>query len=215
MRRSGASSHILAQYCTVSSQSKPRVTFCATFRCRHGCLDSKSRNSTTTNMKCLALTAALLSLGVAQDDQLALEADNAALQCLDSRVVPHKRPSHAKYADLVEPFNSRLPYKPAVVVLPTTNQHVQDAVLCAAQTDLKVQARCGGHGYASYSSGGQDGHMILNLRHLQTIQLNKSSGVATVGGGVRLGNLASGLWEQGKAVLSHVSTLCDCARAES
>jgi FAD/FMN-containing dehydrogenase len=166
-------------------------------------------------MKYIALTTALLSFGLAQDDILALEADNAGLQCLDARVVPHKRPSHAEYAKLVEPFNSRLPYKPAVVVLPTSNQHVQDAVLCAAQTDMKVQARCGGHGYASYSSGGKDGHMILNLRYLQTIQLDNSSGVATVGGGVRLGNLASSLWDQGKAVLSHVSTLCDCARAES
>jgi len=156
-------------------------------------------------MNYLAIIAATLSIARGQDLLPSLEATDAALNCLESMVVPHKKPSHADYAKLVKPFNSRLQYKPAVVVLPTTEQHIQDSVLCAAQTGLKVQARCGGHSYASYSSGGQDGHMIINLQPLQTIEVDKLSGIATVGGGVRLGNLAGGLWNQGKRVLSHVS----------
>lgn len=109
----------------------------------------------------------------------------------------------AEYAELVEPFNLRLPYKPAVVVLPTTNQHVQDAVICAAQSGLKVQAKSGGHSYASFSSGGKDGSMIINLQALQTIRLDQGTGIVTVGGGVRLGNLADGIFSQGNAALSH------------
>jgi hypothetical protein len=111
--------------------------------------------------------------------------------------------SDAEYADLIEPYNTRLPFTPAVVVLPTTNQHVQDAVLCAVQSGLKVQAKSGGHSYASTGLGGKDGSMSINLQSLQTIQLDQSSGIATVGGGVRLGNLADGLWNQGKASVSH------------
>jgi len=107
------------------------------------------------------------------------------------------------WADLIEPYNTRLPFTPAVVVLPITNQHVQDAVVCAAQAGLKVQAKSGGHSYASYGLGGKDGSMNINLQQLQTIQLDKSSGIATVGGGVRLGNLADGLWTQGQASVSH------------
>lgn len=109
----------------------------------------------------------------------------------------------ADYAQLIAPYNLRLPYKPAAVVLPTTNQHVQDAVVCASQAGLKVQAKSGGHSYASFSTGGKDGSMIINLQSLQTIQLNKDTGVATVGGGVRLGNLADGIFNQGNAAVSH------------
>lgn len=111
--------------------------------------------------------------------------------------------SDAEYNDLVEPYNNRLAYKPAVVVLPTTNQHVQDAVVCASQAGLKVQPKSGGHSYASYSSGGKDGSMMISLQSFQNIQLNSGTGVATVGGGVRLGNLADGIYNQGSAALSH------------
>jgi hypothetical protein len=126
-----------------------------------------------------------------------------ALQCLSSKNVPYKMTSDAGYSDLIEPYNTRLPFTPAVVVLPTTNQHVQDAVVCAAQYGLKVQAKSGGHSYASFSLGGKDGSMNINLQSLQTIKLDSSSGIATVGGGVRLGNLADGIWNQGKASVSH------------
>lgn len=107
------------------------------------------------------------------------------------------------WADLVEPYNTRLPFTPAVVVLPTTNQHVQDAVVCAAQAGLKVQAKSGGHSYASTGLGGKNGAMSINLQSFQTVNLDKSSGIVTVGGGVRLGNLADGVWNQGQAAISH------------
>lgn len=107
------------------------------------------------------------------------------------------------WAALIEPYNTRLPYTPAVVVLPATNQHVQDAVVCAAKAGLKVQAKSGGHSYSSNSLGGKDGSMSINLESFQTVQLDQSSGIATVGGGVRLGNLADGIWNQGEAAVSH------------
>lgn len=111
--------------------------------------------------------------------------------------------SDSDYAALVEPYNLRLPYKPAVVVLPTTNQHVQDAVVCGGQAGLKIQAKSGGHSYASFSSGGKDGAMMISLQSFQNVQLDKSSGVAQVGGGLRLGNLADAIYTQGQAALSH------------
>jgi FAD/FMN-containing dehydrogenase len=79
--------------------------------------------------------------------------------CLGSKNVPVVWPNAPDYANLSEPFNLRLAYKPYVIVLPTTNQHVQDAVVCAAKCNIKVQAKSGGHSYASYSSGGKDGSM--------------------------------------------------------
>lgn len=84
---------------------------------------------------------------------------NSAQQCLNGKQVPYKMTSDGDYAELVEPYNLRLPYKPAVVVLPTTNQHVQDAVVCAGQSGLKVQAKSGGHSYGNFGNGGKDGSM--------------------------------------------------------
>lgn len=122
---------------------------------------------------------------------------------MNAKNVPYKLASNAEYAELVEPYNLRLPYKPAVVVVPTTNQHVQDAVLCAAQAGLKVQAKSGGHSYANFGNGGKDGSVVINLESFQTIQLDKGTGVVAVGGGVRLGNLADGIFTQNNAALSH------------
>ena len=74
--------------------------------------------------------------------------------CLGDKDVPVRWSDSADFAELAEPFNLRLAYTPYVIVLPTTNQHVQDAVVCAAECGIKVQAKSGGHSYASYSSGG-------------------------------------------------------------
>ncbi|OAG11159.1 FAD-binding domain-containing protein [Paraphaeosphaeria sporulosa] len=130
-------------------------------------------------------------------------ASGSATQCLTGKKVPYKVSSDAAYSQLAQPYNLRLPYKPAVIVLPTTNQHVQDAVVCGAKGGLKIQAKSGGHSYASFSSGGKDGSMVIDLESFQNVALDTSSGVVQVGGGVRLGNLADGIYQQGKRALSH------------
>jgi hypothetical protein len=79
--------------------------------------------------------------------------------CLGEKYVPVRWTNSPDFAELAEPFNLRLSYTPYVIVLPTTNEHVQDAVACAAEYDIKVQAKSGGHSYASFSSGGKDGSM--------------------------------------------------------
>jgi phosphoribosylformimino-5-aminoimidazole carboxamide ribonucleotide (ProFAR) isomerase len=44
---------------------------------------------------------------------------------------------------------------------------------------------------------------VINLESFQNVALDTSSGVVQVGGGVRLGNLADGIYQQGKRALSH------------
>jgi FAD/FMN-containing dehydrogenase len=94
----------------------------------------------------------------------AAAAPNKAVDaCLKGKKVPASYPGNADYDELAEPFNLRLQYKPAAIVLPETNKHVQDAVICASQYGLKVQAKSGGHSYASFSSGGKNGSMSKSL----------------------------------------------------
>ncbi|KAK8063456.1 hypothetical protein PG996_008108 [Apiospora saccharicola] len=100
--------------------------------------------------------------------------------------------------------------KTASVVLPKTAEQVSAAVASAARHGLQVQARCGGHSYTSFSHGGRDGAVVVDLRHLQDVAVcreHEDEGfgctVARVGGGVRLGNLALRLFNQGDRALSH------------
>ncbi|CAI6329227.1 unnamed protein product [Periconia digitata] len=151
-------------------------------------------------MKLQILSSGLL-VGLASAG-LATRARQVA-DCLGDHDVPVKWENSPDYAELAEPFNLRLAYKPKVIVLPTTDQHVQDAVKCAHECGLKVQARSGGHSYASFSSGGQDGSVVINLQGLHEVSLDTNTNVAKVGGGVRLGNLAQGVWDQGKRAISH------------
>lgn len=58
--------------------------------------------------------------------------------CLKVQHVPSVFPNAPQYGELAEPFNLRLPYKPAVIILPENTQHVQDAVKCAAKFNYKV-----------------------------------------------------------------------------
>ncbi|KAL9098509.1 MAG: hypothetical protein Q9163_005842 [Psora crenata] len=155
---------------------------------------------------CLAVAAAGLSVplqGQSQDATFRKRTAMTTLQdCLSAGNVPVRFASSDDFSTLAQPFNLRLAYTPAVIVLPTTTEHVSTAVLCAGTNNVKVQAKSGGHSYASFSTGGQDGSMIIDLESFQDVHVD-ATGVAAVGAGVRLGNLALGIYNQAKRALPH------------
>lgn len=65
--------------------------------------------------------------------------------CLTEANIPVSLPSSSDFSQLSQPYNLRLHYTPAVIVSPITTQQVSSAVLCAARSKTKVQARSGGH----------------------------------------------------------------------
>lgn len=87
-------------------------------------------------------------------------------------------------------------------VLPTSarstaianRSQVQAAVKCAYDVSVKVTVRSGGHSYGAY---GLAGTMIIDLVEFQDVTLD-SSNIASVGGGVRLGNLATKIYDLNK-----------------
>lgn len=124
-------------------------------------------------------------------------------KCLKGRGVPLSPGPNANLTTLVEPYNLQLRYTPAAIVFPETPQHVSDAVSCAAALGIKVQPRSGGHSYASYSLGGKDGSLVVDLSSFQDVTLDQETGIVKVGGGVRLGNLALAIFKQGQRGLPH------------
>lgn len=125
----------------------------------------------------------------------------ALVDCLTNKSVPITAIADPSY----KPFNIRLDYTPAVVVYPATTQQVSDAVTCAGSTGVKVQPKSGGHSYASISSGGQDGSLVVDLEPWQEVTVDNATGIVKVGGGVRLGNLALGIYDQGRRAIPHGS----------
>ncbi|KAL3428257.1 glucooligosaccharide oxidase [Phlyctema vagabunda] len=154
------------------------------------------------------LTLAIQALSYSEENPSILRARaQSVVECLSSKGVQYSVSTSSDWKQLIAPYNLRLVFIPAVVTLPTTSQHVSDSVVCAAASDLKVQAKSGGHSYASFAYGGKDGHLVVNLQYLQTVKLDTTTNIATVGGGVRLGNLALGIYNQGKRALPHGTCL--------
>lgn len=128
-----------------------------------------------------------------------------AIQCLQRLSVPFLSHQSTNWTDNTAASNTRVPYTPSLLVYAETVQHVQDVVTCGVTAGLKVSARGGGHSYASFGLGGEDDHLIVDLTNLNSINVNPSTNIATVGAGARLGDVASGLYNQGGRAISHGS----------
>jgi FAD/FMN-containing dehydrogenase len=99
---------------------------------------------------------------------------NQSLQaCLASKNVPTSLNFSSDWTSLTDPYNLRLKYTPTAVTLPTTPQHVSDSVICAVAAGVKVQARSGGHSYGSFSLGGKNGSLVVDLQRFNTVSLDK------------------------------------------
>jgi FAD/FMN-containing dehydrogenase len=141
--------------------------------------------------------------------------------CLISKGVPTTLNSSSDWISLTTAYNLRLQYTPVAVIIPTTPQHVSDSITCAATSGIKVQPRSGGHSYGSYSLGGKNGSLVIDLQKFNEISLDKceshitpprlqhhtdlykATNIAKVGSGVRLGNLGLAVFAQGHAALPH------------
>jgi FAD/FMN-containing dehydrogenase len=78
-----------------------------------------------------------------------------------------------------------------------------DAVKCGAANNILVTAKSGGHSYGSHGLGGEDGHLIVDMRGFKAVTLDAAADTAIVGTGGRLGDVATALYNQGKKAMVH------------
>jgi len=123
--------------------------------------------------------------------------------CLKAANVPVNTPGSQSWTDDVRPFNQRLAYTPAAIAVPTTAQHVAAAVSCAAKVGVKVSPKSGGHSYASFGLGGENGHLVVQLDRMSGVTMDSSTQIATVQAGARLGHVATLLYNNGRRAFSH------------
>lgn len=103
----------------------------------------------------------------------------------------------------VKPYNLDIPVTPAAVTYPKSAEHVAAIVKCAADNDLKVQPRGGGHSYANYGIGGEDGVIVVDLKNFQQFSIDKNTWQATIGAGSLLGDVTERLHNNGKRAMAH------------
>lgn len=103
-----------------------------------------------------------------------LQQRSAVTDCLRAKKVPYSIKGSSNWTALTTPYNLRLAYQPAVVTIPETPEQVGFSVTCVASSNLKVQAKGGGHSYASFSSGGQDGSVIIDMEKFSSISVDQS-----------------------------------------
>lgn len=120
--------------------------------------------------------------------------------CLKNTKAELSYPSDSSYGDYSAPENSALKASPAVIVLPKHASVAAKVVKCVADEGgkVKLSPRGGGHSYEAYST--PNGAVTLDLRKLNEVNVNKDAKTAEVGAGVRLGDLASQLADQGFAL---------------
>lgn len=124
-------------------------------------------------------------------------------ECLDGAGVPYYDADSDDWDTVITPYNRRLAgVTPSAVIYATETEHVQQAVRCAAENDLKVSVKSGGHNYANYGLGGEDGHVVIQLDRMPGVTLHGDD-TATINAGTRLGLVALELFEQGGRGMSH------------
>lgn len=129
---------------------------------------------------------------------------DALTDCLAEARVPFDAKGSETWAQNIKPYNLRLPYTPAAIAIPTCPSQIQAAVACGIKHNVRISAKGGGHGYASFAYGGEDGHLVIILDRMYQVTLD-NSGKAKVQPGARLGHVATELYRQGKRAIAHGS----------
>lgn len=103
----------------------------------------------------------------------------------------------------VKPYNLDIPVNPSAVTYPKTPEQVAAIVKCAVDNNLKVQPRSGGHSYANYGIGGEDGSIVVDLKNFQQFSMDNTTWQATIGAGTLLGDVTKRLHDNGKRAIAH------------
>lgn len=103
----------------------------------------------------------------------------------------------------VAPFNIRIPYLPVAISVPKTTKHIQDSVKCGRKLGIKVAAKSGGHSYANFGFGGENGQLVVELDRMYDVTYDAKKNLATVQPGARLGHVATVLYEKYNRAIAH------------
>jgi FAD/FMN-containing dehydrogenase len=109
-------------------------------------------------------------------------------------------PDATRYDELRRTFNAMIDRRPDLIVRPADAEDVASAVRWAADQDLPISVRGGGHSVAGHGVG--NGSLMLDLGELRSVAVDPAARTAEVGGGARLADLDTATTSHGLAVPS-------------
>lgn len=86
---------------------------------------------------------------------------------------------------------------PLAYIVPTSTKDVQNAIRCGKASNVRMFPKSGGHSYEKYSFG-DSSSVVLDLRNLSEIRINKKDKTAKIGSGALLSEIYLTLWTNGK-----------------
>ena len=113
---------------------------------------------------------------------------------------PVLAPSNPAYRQARRIYQERFDdVHPLGVVQPLSVADVRQVIAWSRKTKLAIAIRSGGHSYGGYST---TKGLVVDLRRLNAISLDKTTGLATIGAGARLIDIESTLAGSGRAIAS-------------
>ncbi|KZT64087.1 Glucooligosaccharide oxidase [Daedalea quercina L-15889] len=146
-----------------------------------------------------------LSLSVLVSVNVALGEDCGLNATFTKEGIDAVYPGDGAYQNASQPFNLRVPYQPVAITYPKNTEDVVKIVNASASCRIPVSARSGGHSYAAYGLGGNNGHLVVDLSHITDIvvDVNSTAKSAVIGAGNRLGNVSESLFNQSRRAMPH------------
>jgi len=95
-------------------------------------------------------------------------------------------PGDAAYLSAKQIFNLRLNPSPAAILTGSSEDAIQKAIAWAAQNNVNVYGRSGGHSYEGFSMGPG---LVVDTRGFNTINVDSDAQTATIGAGSLLGRV--------------------------
>jgi FAD/FMN-containing dehydrogenase len=120
------------------------------------------------------------------------------LEGLRGKVTELVAPDDGGYDEARRVWNAMVDRRPAVVVRAHTEADVATAVGFAADNDLLLAVRGGGHSVAG--QGTCDDGLVIDLRPLRAIEVDPDAGIARAGGGALLGEVDRACQAKGRVV---------------
>ncbi|KAK1225731.1 hypothetical protein PQX77_011317 [Marasmius sp. AFHP31] len=109
-------------------------------------------------------------------------------------------PGSAGFEGATRAYNRRFTFTPSAVTYPKSAEEVSKVVIMGGGNGMKVVARSGGHSYIANGLGGKNGTLVVDMSNMKGLSVDSASNVATIETGNRLGDVAVGLNEKGRAL---------------
>ncbi|KAJ8096109.1 hypothetical protein PM082_000016 [Marasmius tenuissimus] len=97
-------------------------------------------------------------------------------------------------------YNRRFIFIPSAVAYPKSSEEISKVVTMGEKNGMQVVTRSGGHSYIANGPGGKIGTLVVDMSNMKGLSVDSAPNIATSETRNRLGNIAVGLNEEGKAL---------------